>query len=234
LLVDPGGDGLGEGAWCGEPDDGGIDVGCRWCTARGGIVHAGSVGIVCRRVLRSQPVRFARPISRGARHRVGTAPVGGRWVWLRGCVGGILVDVAELVGELLAGLQGLDGAANDSGATVSGGFCSPRWRRDSWPSAGSRFSSRGTAERDRAAPKLHGHPARRHVESGADAPTNPAHRRHRTQRRAPPAAHHRSGHLPHPHTDRPRTAFDVLNQSSVTVQDTSAPLFPDDQRPQPT
>ena len=131
-------------------------------------------------------------------------------------------------------VPGLDGAANDSGATVrevsahrgGAGIRGLRPVRVS-PVA---VPPKVTAPHQ----NLHGHPARRHVESGADAPTNPAHRRHRTQRRAPPAALHRSGHLPHPHTDRPRTAFDVLNQSSVTVQDTSAPLFPDDQRSQPT
>ena len=116
----------------------------------------------------------------------------------------------------------------------SGGFCSPRWRRDSWPSACSRFSSRGTAEGDRAAPKLHGHPrspARRERGRRPDrpgpsqapnapsrtarcappvrTPTSPSHRPAQRRLRCPePEQCHRPGHL--------------------------RALFPDDQRPPPT
>ena len=75
LLVDPAGDGLGEGAGFGEPDGGGVDVGSRWCTARARN-RPRRVGRDCLSAGRTyQPVRLALPISRGSRHRVGSAPM---------------------------------------------------------------------------------------------------------------------------------------------------------------
>jgi len=79
-------------------------------------------------------------------------------------------------------VPGLDGAANDSGATVrevsahrgGAGIRGLRPVRVS-PVA---VPPKVTAPHQ----NLHGHPARRHVESGADAPTDPAHRRHRPLR----------------------------------------------------